>query len=127
MNGRILVSWLVVSGLAIPLSPLLSAQTLPPVVTQKIQAAPKQVKTIAMEDYRAVVDHPGEALIIDVREPQEYASGHVPGAVNIPPGVLEFQIWKQVGSLPGHRWPHPCTCSAKAETAHLSRCNLSRS
>jgi len=32
------------------------------------------------------------AALIDVREPTEYASGHVPGAVNIPRGVIEFEI-----------------------------------
>jgi rhodanese-related sulfurtransferase len=31
-------------------------------------------------------------LIVDVREPAEYAAGHLPGAVNIPRGVLEFKI-----------------------------------
>ncbi|WP_144394492.1 rhodanese-like domain-containing protein [Pleionea sediminis] len=31
-------------------------------------------------------------LVIDVREPGEYAQGHIPGAINIPRGVLEFQI-----------------------------------
>ena len=30
--------------------------------------------------------------MIDVREPQEYAGGHIRGAVNIPRGVLEFEI-----------------------------------
>jgi rhodanese-related sulfurtransferase len=30
--------------------------------------------------------------VVDVREPAEYAAGHVPGAVNIPRGVLEFEI-----------------------------------
>lgn len=30
--------------------------------------------------------------VIDVREPGEYAQGHLPGAVNLPRGVLEFQI-----------------------------------
>jgi len=30
--------------------------------------------------------------VIDVREPAEYAQGHIPGAVNIPRGVLEFEI-----------------------------------
>lgn len=30
--------------------------------------------------------------VIDVREPQEFAEGHLPGAVNIPRGVLEFQV-----------------------------------
>ena len=30
--------------------------------------------------------------LIDVREPGEYAEAHVPGAVNIPRGVLEFKV-----------------------------------
>ena len=30
--------------------------------------------------------------VIDVREPAEYLAGHLPGAVNIPRGVLEFKI-----------------------------------
>jgi rhodanese-related sulfurtransferase len=30
--------------------------------------------------------------IVDVREPGEYAAGHLPGAVNIPRGVLEFEV-----------------------------------
>lgn len=30
--------------------------------------------------------------VIDVREPEEFTAGHLPGAVNIPRGVLEFQV-----------------------------------
>lgn len=30
--------------------------------------------------------------VIDVREPAEYAAGHVPGAASIPRGVLEFEV-----------------------------------
>ena len=33
----------------------------------------------------------GSVALIDVREPDEYAAGHLPGAVNIPRGVLEFR------------------------------------
>ena len=29
-----------------------------------------------------------DRLIVDVREPEEYVSGHVEGAVNLPPPVL---------------------------------------
>ena len=29
--------------------------------------------------------------------PEQYGTGHVPGAVNIPRGVIEFMIWKDVG------------------------------
>ena len=34
----------------------------------------------------------GSGVVIDVREPAEYAQGHLPGAINLPRGVLEFQI-----------------------------------
>jgi len=34
---------------------------------------------------------PGE-WIIDVREPGEFAVGHLPNAINIPRGILEFRL-----------------------------------
>ena len=34
----------------------------------------------------------GRCVLIDVREPAEFATGHVKGAANIPRGVLEFQV-----------------------------------
>ena len=34
----------------------------------------------------------GACVLIDVREPGEYAEGHLPGAINLPRGVLEFKI-----------------------------------
>jgi rhodanese-related sulfurtransferase len=97
MNQLFTSSMTIVIGAVLSVSPLALAQTVPPVVSQKIQAAKKQVNTIGMEEYRNVVENPGEALIVDVREPNEFSAGHVPGAINIPRGVLEFQIWKQVG------------------------------
>lgn len=32
------------------------------------------------------------ARILDVREPGEYAQGHIPGAINIPRGLLEVAL-----------------------------------
>ena len=49
-----------------------------------------------MDGYLAVVKNPNGALLIDVREDSEYKAGHVPGSVNIPRGLLEFQIWKKL-------------------------------
>lgn len=34
--------------------------------------------------------------VIDVREAEEFAAGHLPGAINVPRGVLEFKL----GSTP---------------------------
>ena len=92
MNQLFTSSMIVVIDVVLSAPPIALAQSFPPVVSQKIQAAQKQVKTIGMEEYRKVVESPGDALIVDVREPHEYAAGHVPGATNIPRGLLEFQI-----------------------------------
>lgn len=83
------------------------AQTLPPAVAEKVQTAQKQIKTIGMDEYRNIVDHPAGTLIVDVREPQEFAAGHVPGAINIPRGLLEFKIWNQVGYPTNTRMDQP--------------------
>ena len=32
------------------------------------------------------------AVVFDVREPAEFDMGHLPGAVNVPRGVLEFRV-----------------------------------
>ena len=37
----------------------------------------------------------GQIPVLDVREPAEFAAGHLPGAINIPRGVLEFKIGEQ--------------------------------
>lgn len=36
--------------------------------------------------------HAKGCILIDVREPAEFDTGHIAGAVNIPRGVLEFQV-----------------------------------
>ena len=35
---------------------------------------------------------PTHTLLIDIREPAEFQRGHIPGAVHLPRGLLEFEI-----------------------------------
>lgn len=49
-------------------------------------------KNIAVCDTKTVNSALSTHLILDVREPAEYAAGCLPGAINIPRGVLEFKI-----------------------------------
>lgn len=69
----------------------------PPQVKEMVMEARKHIKTINMEEFKKVVDNPEGAMIVDVREPKAYAAGHVPGAINVPRGLIEFKIWKHVG------------------------------
>ena len=43
-------------------------------------------------DVGALAQRPPEAVVLDVREPQEYASGHVPGAISLPQAELASRL-----------------------------------
>lgn len=51
--------------------------------------ARRQIREIIPTEFAA--DTQGSVLI-DVREPAEFETGHIASAVNIPRGVLEFQV-----------------------------------
>ena len=69
----------------------------PESVSQYVLQIRKMVKTTDMDGYLVVVNNPNGVLLLDVREDAEFKLGHVPGAVNIPRGLLEFRIWTQLG------------------------------
>lgn len=52
-------------------------------------------------DVLVAADLPGDAVLIDIREPEAYAAGHLPGAVNLPRGLLEFTIIRHPGLARG--------------------------
>lgn len=128
MNRLFTFCLVLMCGAGLTIVPSTFAQGLPPAVAQKVQAAQKQVKTIGMEEYRKVVENPGKTLIVDVREPQEYAAGHVPGAINIPRGVVEFKIWNHVGYPANTQMDQPivlqCQSGNRASLAAQSLADL---
>jgi rhodanese-related sulfurtransferase len=56
-----------------------------------------QIKTIDMATFKAAYDRKDVGLLIDVRNENEFEDGFVPGAENVPRGLIEFRIWKLVG------------------------------
>lgn len=75
----------------------ITGQPWPENVDQKIADVKKTTKVISMEEFHKLFEKKDYDLIVDVREPGEYASGHLPGAINIPRGLLEFKVWKHIG------------------------------
>jgi rhodanese-related sulfurtransferase len=73
------------------------SQSYPPSVSALIAAAKQQIKTIDMATFKSAFDKNDLGLIVDVREPEEFAGGYIPGAVNVPRGVIELSIWAYVG------------------------------
>lgn len=78
-------------------TPVLASENWPDSVDQYVVQIRKSVKTVDMAGYLAAVKSPNGAVLLDVREDDEFKAGHVPGAVNIPRGLLEFNIWKHFG------------------------------
>ena len=54
-----------------------------------VSAARGRISEIAPAQLDAEIAAAGDLLLVDVREPDEYRLGHLPGAVPIPRGMIE--------------------------------------
>jgi rhodanese-related sulfurtransferase len=63
---------------------------MPKSVKDFVEEALQTVKEASPEEAHALAQS-GEYLLLDVREPEEFAAGHMNGAINVPRGQLEVQ------------------------------------
>jgi rhodanese-related sulfurtransferase len=68
----------------------------PAVVKDMIAKAKSAIKTVSAADLKTAIDSKEKAVILDVRDPGEYSAGHLPGAINVSRGTLEFNVWKAI-------------------------------
>lgn len=55
-----------------------------------VLAAKTRISEVAVPQAEAAIRD--DDLLIDVREADEYSAAHIPGAINIPRGLLEFKL-----------------------------------
>lgn len=55
-----------------------------------VAIAKSSIKEVALADAAQAIQDAD--LLLDVREADEYANGHVPGAIHISRGLLEFKL-----------------------------------
>ena len=55
-----------------------------------VARAKATIRECSVIDVRDCLD--AGTLLIDIREPAEFQRGHIPGAVHLPRGLLEFEI-----------------------------------
>jgi rhodanese-related sulfurtransferase len=60
-------------------------------LSEMVEKAIAKVEAISAQDVRAGLDSGEVDLVIDVREPNEWSEGHIPGAINVPRGMLELR------------------------------------
>lgn len=55
-----------------------------------VQEAKARIHEVPLGEAQAAIND--AVLLLDVREGDEYHAGHIPGAVSIPRGILEFKL-----------------------------------
>lgn len=58
--------------------------------------------TISPAELRAALQHNPDDLVVDVRTPAEFASGHVPGSINLPLDQVNAHLERIVRDAGGH-------------------------
>jgi len=66
------------------------------VVKDWVAKAKAEIKKVSAADVKAAIDKKEKAVLLDVRDPNEYSAGHLPGAINVSRGTLEFNVWDKV-------------------------------
>ncbi len=96
VSRKIGIAVIVVAAWAVA-RPGFAAENWPDAVDQYVARVRKNIDTTDMDGYLAAVSNPNGALLVDVREENEFKAGHVPGTVNVSRGLLEFRIWNALG------------------------------
>ena len=54
---------------------------------------------ITVEAFKGMLDHGDEVTIIDIRPRVSYTEGHIPGAINIPAGIIARKLLPPIGRV----------------------------
>lgn len=71
-----------------------------------------------VSDYPSVshvsADAVGDALFLDIREPDEFAVSRIPGAVRVPPDASEAEVLARLGDVSGRRIVAYCSVGRRS-------------
>lgn len=59
---------------------------------QLVKEAKASIKEVSVDDVKKMIDNKEKIIILDVRDKDEFETGHIPGAINLSRGMLEFKI-----------------------------------
>src|SRR6266581_2830217 len=82
-----------------------------------LDEARASIKQVSAEEARDLMKNSG-AVVVDVRESDEWRQGHIPEAVGIPRGFLELRIEDKV---PDHKTPVILQCASGTRSLLAAR------
>ncbi len=63
-----------------------------PAFLKIVDEARARVRECSLPDLKAQMDSGSQPIVIDVREDNEFAAGHVPGSIHLSKGIIERDI-----------------------------------
>ena len=99
-----LVVWMLSAVFVVSMMSLAFAQGTQPaaapagaqMVKDMVAKAKAAIKSVPAADVKAAIDNKEKAIYLDVRDPNEFSAGHVPGAINVSRGTLEFNVFGRI-------------------------------
>ena len=86
----------------------------PPVFQDMVAKARAAIKIVPATDVKAAIDKKEKAIYLDVRDAGEFSAGHLPGAMNISRGTLEFNVFGKITDPSSKIYVY---CKTKARSA----------
>ena len=68
----------------------------PQVVKDMVAKAKASIQKVSAADVKAMIDKKDKVIYLDVRDAGEFSAGHLPGAMNISRGTLEFNVFNKI-------------------------------
>ena len=59
---------------------------------QIVREAKATINEVSIEEVKKMIDKKEDIILLDVRDREEYETGHIPGAINISRGSLDFKV-----------------------------------
>jgi rhodanese-related sulfurtransferase len=94
------------------------AQDMNPKVKEMLASARAAIKMVPAEAVKAAIDSKEKAIFLDVRDGSEFSAGHLPGAMNISRGTLEFVVF---GKIPDQNAKIYVYCKTAARSAMATK------
>ena len=85
-------------ALGLAVAPVVACHGSPPSPTSQVIAG---IRTINASELKSELDGGKVKILVDVRTPEEFSTGHVPGAVNIPLDQLSGRMSELASYQPG--------------------------
>ncbi len=63
---------------------------------QLVKEARSEVKSVSIKDAQKMLENDEDVIFLDVRDKNEFEKGHIPGAMHISRGMLEFMVEKKI-------------------------------